>query len=214
VIGFLLSWIPYVDEIGGLLVLIGVILVYSGRKGFYREHPTHAAWGMGLVLLSILSVIGLTLWLFFALEGITTVSSTGTVTVDTGALGGILQGFVFGAAVIGLIGAAGYATLPWALADGSTRNLLLAALLVQIAVTVLLAAYVLPILQTAVNYAIAHPGTNPVPGIDGDLDLLTVFQVLPAALFAWSYLRVRRVAIAVRAGARPGPGAPMRGLAR
>ncbi|HYY48795.1 MAG TPA: hypothetical protein VFA17_08970 [Thermoplasmata archaeon] len=55
-IGSLLSWIPFVGLLGGLMTLIGAILVILGRKAFGATHARNVVWSIVLFFLAIIIV--------------------------------------------------------------------------------------------------------------------------------------------------------------
>jgi len=52
-VGALLSWVPLVNAIGGILALVGAILVILGRKAFGRRHATFVLVSVAIFLMGI-----------------------------------------------------------------------------------------------------------------------------------------------------------------
>ena len=201
VIGFLLDWLPYISDLGGLLILIGAVLVFLGRHGFGEAQVTSAARGMALIVISFVATIGLAVWFVAALVGQFVQSTAGQYSAGPG-VDAVLQAFLYGIVAVGVLGALGYAVLGWGLADRPTRNLLLVGFVAQVAVSVLLVVLLLPVITSVINQTIANPSSNPASGFQNQLYVYELVDGIPAGLFAWAYLRVRRSAIALSEGYR------------
>ena len=197
VIGIALSWIPYVDIIGGLIALIGIIMVFMGRRAFGPEHHRDVLAGGVLFLISILATIGLTIGLVAALLSAATVSTTGTVTLNGSMLQGDLQVFFIGAAVVGIIGGLSRVILVYALSDRTSRILLWAGFFLSVAISIVVLLVLYPQIVSAVNSATSGTTYNngPISSLTTEADLLGAINVLPALLFAWAYWRAREEAL-------------------
>lgn len=197
VIGIALSWIPYVDIIGGLIALVGIILVFMGRRAYGPEHHRDVLAGGVLFVVSILATVGLTIGLVVALLSSTTVSSTGAVTFNASALQGDLQVFFVGAAVVAIIGGLSRVILVYALSDRTTRILLWAGFFLSVALSIVILLILYPQIVTAVNQATSGSSYNsgPVSSLETEGDLLGAINVVPVVLFAWAYWRARDEAL-------------------
>ena len=197
VIGIALSWIPYVDIIGGLIALIGIILVFMGRRAYGPDHHRDVVAGGALFVVSILASVGLGIGLVVAFLGAATVSSSGTVTFNASALQGDLQVFFIAAAVVGIIGGLSQVILVYALSDRTTRILLWAGFVLSIALSLIILFILYPQVVTAVSQATSGSTYNagPINSLDNESDLLGALKVVPSVLFAWAYWRAREVAI-------------------
>ena len=197
VIGIALSWIPYLDIIGGLIALIGIILVFMGRRAYGPEHHRDVVAGGVLFLVSILATIGLAIALVAALLSAATVSTTGSVTFNASAFEGDLQVFFIGVAVVGIIGGLSEVILVYALSDKTTRILLWAGFFTSTAVSILVLVILYPQIVTAVNSATSGTSFNsgPINALSTESDLLGVLKIVPSVLFAWAYWRARDEAV-------------------
>jgi len=197
VIGIALSWIPYVDIIGGLIALIGIILVFMGRRAYGPEHHRDVVAGGVLFVVSILATIGLAIALVAALLSAASVSTTGGVTFNASALKGALEVFFVGAAVVGIIGGLSRVILVYALSDPTTRILLWVGFVLSVAVSILVLLILYPEIVTAINSATSGSTYNngPVSSLTDKSDILGVLNAAPSALFAWAYWRVREEAL-------------------
>src|SRR2546426_776904 len=57
IVGSLLTWVPVISLIGGILVLVGVILVILGRRAFGPTHSRNVVLSVVLFLVGIVVVI-------------------------------------------------------------------------------------------------------------------------------------------------------------
>jgi len=197
VIGIAVSWIPYVDIIGGLIALIGVILVFMGRRAYGPEHHRDVLAGGVLFVVSILASIGLAVALVAALLGAATVSTSGSVTFNSSALEGALQVAFVGAAVVGIIGGLSRVILVYALSDRTSRILLWAGFFLSVALSIVVLLILYPQVVTAVNSATSGTSFNdaPISSLSTESSLLGATNIVPAVLFAWAYWRAREEAL-------------------
>lgn len=56
-IGLFLSWIPFINLIGGIIELVGAILVILGRKAFGTKHARNVFWSVIIFIVGIVSTI-------------------------------------------------------------------------------------------------------------------------------------------------------------
>ncbi len=213
VVGLSLSWVPYVDEVGELLILIAVILLFLGRWGFDESHRRAVLRGGGLVLAAI--VVGLLVGVVFVGVVIDDASSIGTNSTAVSQFGATLVGqldllFVISAVLV-FFTALGYTFLGSGLADAPTRRLLWAALVAQVGASAVQLALVLPLVRSAVHQATQGStlDVSTITGVETTAALYGLVNAVPAILFAWAYYRVRETAIGWRPTPRiPEPSAP------
>jgi len=195
-IGFALSWIPYVDYVGGLLVLIGVIFLFLGRWGFDERHHNLVVVGGIFVLITFIGAIVAAA--IFADALLAAAASSASPAQLGGSLIGAFDGLLFSGAVLGVIRALASVMLVYALVDRSTRGILWLAFSTQLIVQVVILVVVLP----QVNSAIAQATSGSTVDL-GPLNALTLtstlwglLAVIPSMLFFWAYLRARGAASA------------------
>lgn len=62
VIGFFLSWIPFIGIIGDILEIVGALMVILGRHAFGREHARNAFWSLIIFIVGVgVAVVTLTI---------------------------------------------------------------------------------------------------------------------------------------------------------
>lgn len=183
-IGFALSWIPLVNVVGGLLVLIGFIYLFTGRRGFGPEHHRWVVRGSALLIAGIVGAIATVVVLSW-LEFQATVASFG----GSGAIGAPLANELLVLfAVLGILGALGYMArvlLVYALADRRTRLALWVGFALGIAVVAG---------SIAAAFFIFTPSAGAISSLGAygsASDLIGVAGAAPAILFAWSYYHIR-----------------------
>ena len=193
IIGTAISWIPYVDIIGGLIALIGIILVFMGRRAYGADHHRDVVAGGVLFLVSILATIGLAIALVSALLGAATVSSTGSVTFNSSTLIGALQETFIAAAVVGILGGLSRVIMVYALSDKTTRILLWAGFFLSVAISIIVLLVIYPQVVNAVNSATSGSTFNsgPINSLSTESDLLGAINIVPLLLFVWAYWRAR-----------------------
>ena len=195
ILGFAIIWVPYVDLLGGLLLLVGVILVFLGRDSFPGKHSTYVSVGGAMVILGLVAslVVGVSFAVGVESEAMTpglTLSQFGT------ALQGDLYGLFVAAAVVGAITYLGYVLLVYALADRATRAFLWGGFLSELAVSVGLLVYLVPKISAAISQATSGTTVDltPISQLQSTDTILGALNIIPALLFAWSYYRLREQA--------------------
>jgi len=192
VIGFAMSWVPYLSFVGDILAFVGIIVVIVGRRGFGPEHQRNVVIGGVLFIVTLVGAVGLAVWFVFALLGQASASGTG-VTIAASQLQGDFEALFIGAALLGILGSLSRVIMVYGLADRTTRTLLWAGFVASVAVSLLVLAVLYPQIVTAINQATSGStiDTGPLTSLQGEETLLGLLNVLPAALFAWAYWRAR-----------------------
>lgn len=83
-IGFFLSWIPFINLIGGIIELVGAILVILGRKAFGTKHARNVFWSVIIFVVGLVS----TIVTFFVVIFYSIVSTAGSPSTIASPFGG------------------------------------------------------------------------------------------------------------------------------
>lgn len=193
IIGFVLSWIPYVDLLGGLLGLIGIILVVLGRRGYGPSHERFVVIGGATYFLVLIA--SFLVAIIFAGEVVDAASSS-SLSAAGAALRSDLAGLFVATAVLGVVGGIGQVVLVYGLADATTRKLLWAAFAISVVLSLVILVFLLPAIDNAITQATSGTSVDlgPVNQLETTADLLGLSKVAPAVLFAWAYYRAREEA--------------------
>jgi hypothetical protein len=192
IFGFALDWVPYISDLGGLLILIGVGYLWFGRHGFTDSRRRAVVWGSAAVALSLLLGFGIVIWFLGDVTsaasgpGETTAALTARFQYD-------IQVPLAGVVGASALGASGYVLLPYALADRTSRIMLWTAFALTIWISVLSLAIISPQISTAVAQALSATPINlaPVQALQSEEAELGALQFLPFMLFLWAYYRTR-----------------------
>ncbi len=204
VIGFAISWIPYVGTIGGLLALVGIIFVFLGRRGYGEAHHRYVVVGGVLYVLTLFA--GIILGVSFVLGLISQVPPAGTSLSAFGAaLTSDLEWLFVGAAVLGILGSLSQVIMVYALADRATRILLWLGFLSGVVTSIVILLILWPEVATAVSQATSGTSFNsgPISQIETTSDILGLIKIAPSLLFAWAYYRCREHAMNPPGGPTP-----------
>jgi len=187
IIGLLLSWIPYILYIGGILELIGVILVIIGREAFGVRHGKYVIYAV--VIYSIGFVAGFILGFSFAT---TIVSATSGGASSSSSLATIMSAFeslLWGSLVISAVMGISTVMLVYLLEEANGRMLLWVAFAAQIAVGTLGIIIIGPLISHAVALAFASspPSPTPILNLDSELTSLRFLSAIPSVIFAFAY---------------------------
>jgi hypothetical protein len=192
IVAFGLLWIPYVSDLGELLVVVGLVYLYLGRFGFTEAHWRRVLAGTGCVVLSLLIGIGAGIWFAGSL-----LSAAMSPNESLSAIVATIQAdlvWLFGVAVVtSILASIGYLTLPYALADPDSRFLLWCAFALNVAVVLFIFFIVEPQISAAIAAATTGGTLNPGPvtALQTREALLGTIYLGPNALFLWAYYRIR-----------------------
>ncbi len=198
VIGFALSWIPFITFIGSILAFIGIIFVILGRGGYGDEHRRNVVIGGLLFFLVLIATVVLAVWFIAALlSAITVTPGSTTFTVSNSAIQNDFLVFFVGAAVLGILGSLSRVILVYSLSDRTTRMMLWAAFAISVVFSVLVLVILYPQITTAISQATSGstPNSGPLTSLQTQATELGLINVLPTLLFAWAYWRAREEAI-------------------
>jgi hypothetical protein len=213
----LLQWIPLIKYLGLMLAAIGVFQVIRGRKAF-------GEWHERLVWCSIVLFVGAGLSAFAFDQAFTyAIQVMGYADLGPAEPGFALttyESLAKASLIIACQISASFVLLAYGLEDRVGRQLLLAGLALQIAVSVAVFVFILaPYLAQVVPPAFASdpPNANAMQAAAAEItgfSPLRLFDALPAILFAWAYDRAhRRIArgeIPPKERTRTRPGIPFR----
>ena len=199
IIGLALSWLPYISALGGLLVLIGVVLLFMGRRAYGPEHQRFVVLGGILILITFLATILAALVLFGAI-----ISAAQTPGATASQVSSLLQqdltAFFVTVAVIGALSALARVLLPYGLADRTTRILLWAGFVTGVVISVVVLVVILPQVNSAISQAAAQASagtpidTGPIQQVESTATLLGLANGISVLFFVWAYYRAREEA--------------------
>lgn len=199
-IGTLLSWIPIIQFIGFLLLLIGAILVILGRKAF---GPAHSRNVIVSIILFVVGIAG-SFALGFALA-IALVPVILGQTADPNALQNAFTTLFVGEIILAAVAGIASVLFTYQLQNPTGRILLWAGYGSSVGVQVAVFLIAAPLLQDAVSQYIASGDPSALLALQGQTGVLELLSVIPALIFtganyiAWS--RINR-------GEIPAPAAP------
>jgi len=190
----LLSSIPYIGTIGGLLALVGAILVILGRQAFGKLHTNYAIWSIAIYLVGlVVLVISLTMFTLSLTPGSLGASGQALPDYLSSAFNNLLIGAIVGGAITGLA----IVLFTYALQESVGRTLLWAGYIASMIVNVLVYLLITPDIAPAVQQAISGGVFNPAPLNDllVTIRTLQLLALVPALMFsgafymAWSRIR-------------------------
>jgi hypothetical protein len=207
-VAFAFLWIPYLNVLADLLVLVGVVFLWLGRHSLGAAHRRTVVLGCVCVVASL--GLGLITSLWFVDAVYTAVGSGGSSAQVSQSVVNAFYGLLVVAAVAGLLSVIAYLVLPYALADRTGRILLgcgagLALAISWIAVLVTYSEVGAAVAATTSGGAVT---ADPLAALDTRVAAISVAQVVPDLLFLVAYERVRRTLGRPRQAASPGGSSP------
>ena len=192
-IGGLISWIPIVGILGGLLLLIGAILVILGRKAFGSTHARNVV--IAIVLFFVGIIIGIITGVLFAAAVFSAIASQNQAALGA-ALASAFNTILIGAIIAAVVGGIASVLFTYALQKQTGKMLLWAGYVANLAISIAILAIIGPLVSNAINQATSGGTYNPAPinALQGQLNGLGYLSVIPALLFAAAtYLAWSRV---------------------
>jgi hypothetical protein len=192
IIGFLLGWIPYVNLVGGILLLIGIFLLFLGRRAHGTSHCRVVVQGSILVFLGVVG--GFVASLAFTSAILDDAATAGATLAQVGALiKGDLLGLFVASVVLGTVVRFGEILLVYRLSTRTIRILLWSGLLVGLVLGVATLWYLLPQINSAIDQATGGTQLDlgPIDRVEATSQLLSLTGILPSVLFAAAYYLAR-----------------------
>lgn len=180
IIGFLVSLVPFIDFIGIILAIVGVILIYMGAWVFGGEHRSFVLWSIVLYVL-ILIVGGAVVGIIF-------------LQIFTALLNEALEeaaaqwrNFLIAIAVIGSVLGIPYLMITFKIQTDQGRSLLSVALITQIALTALSLWLLQGFFDTVADLLVTGPGQIDPFIIQNETLAIQVLSRLANILWALAY---------------------------
>lgn len=185
IIGFLLQWIPVIQDIGALISLTGVIFVVLGRNAFGRKHASYVVAAVMIYMVGFFSAIILAFSFASAISAVAYSSSSSSAASIISAFNDLLWGSLIIAVVLGI----SVVMLPYQLESSGGRIFLWVTFAVQIALGVLLIAVIGPEISSAVRLAFSTspPGLLPMLNLENSLNNLRLLSVISSVMLAIAY---------------------------
>jgi len=192
-IGIAIGWIPYIQDLGGLLIFIGIIFLFIGRWGFSDRHHDLVVAGGVLLVIAIIGVVIVAFALATAL--IQAATQIGATAQSVGAtLQASIQDTLIATVVFAFISGLGQLLMVWGLADPTSRLLLVTGFVLAITISAVLLAIELPLLANAIQSATAGAtiNTGPINALEGQIQVYGLLSVVPASVTGFAYYRIWR----------------------
>jgi len=204
-IGSLLSWIPFINFVGGLLLLIGAILVILGRKAF---GPAHSRNVVASIVVFIVGIVGgFVVGFAFAIT-VLTISPGSPASVVAETIRSAFNTLLIGTIVVTAISSIGSILFTYALQTQLGRTLLFAGYGASVAITIATFAIVSSALDALITDVIASGNVDPlaVAALQTQATGFALLNVIPSAIFAAAnYIAWSRI----NRGEIPAPPAPV-----
>ncbi len=195
VIGLLMGPIPYVDILGGILVLIGAILVIVGGKPFGQTHSRNTIWSVIIYVVGVaVIIVGSVAFTFsvFSTTAISTINGSFNPNTVSQALSssfdGLLMATVLGGAIIGIANV----FFTYAIQNRNGRILLWSGYLASLAVSAATFLIISPLIASAVNQALSGGTYNPasIAALQFQEYTVGLLGIIPAGLYATAFYLV------------------------
>jgi hypothetical protein len=195
IIGELLSPLPYIVYVGGVLSLIGAVMVIMGRNAFGRVHSRNVVRSILIYIIGLAVIIGAVVSFVFAVFSATFASNNGTLNPATfsQSLSSSFQLALIGAAIGGGISSIAYVLFTYAIQDKTGRILLWAGYIAGLVVSAVVFIMVSPLISNAASQAFTGGRFNQSPfnNLQTMEQLIGLLNFIPAILYATALYKVR-----------------------
>jgi hypothetical protein len=189
VIAFALAWIPFVDIVSGILILIGLIYLWNGRRELGPVHRAEVKLAVLLLLVGLVVAVTAAIVLVVATFSFhVNLNGTQPLVTHPPVSLALEAAIAVTLAVASALVAVCWVKLPYSLADPTARKLLVVGGALDIGVGTLYAVSEVQALSTAS----AVFGTVPSPGPLPSPLLLGLLLVIPYLVLLVAYLRIRK----------------------
>jgi hypothetical protein len=190
IIAFGLAWIPFVDFVGGILALIGLIYLWNGRRELGPAHSAEVKVGMILLLVAIVvGIVGALVLVAATFSFQINLNGTQPLVTHPPVSLALEVAVALALSAASALGAACFVKLPYSLGDPSTRNLLLLGGALEIAFGALYAVSEVQALAAVSSFF--STGTSSSGPLPSPL-LLGLLLAVPELIFLFAYYRVRK----------------------
>ncbi|MHB1636779.1 MAG: hypothetical protein ACYCR7_01755 [Thermoplasmataceae archaeon] len=186
-IGTLLLWIPYIQYLGILINLIGVILILLNKNSFESAHGTYVILSILIWILGFAVILGGV----FAIAS-QMMSSSLSPTGLQSSFNGYLQEIVLVSITGALITSVSYVLISLGLQDETGKLLLFVGLMAFIIVEIVIGVFLYSALPAFVSKATSSGTYNPtyLSQFQSNMQFYSILSVIPDAIFGIIYLRL------------------------
>jgi hypothetical protein len=189
VIAFALAWIPFVDIVSGILILVGLIYLWNGRRELGPAHAGEVKVGVILLLVAIVVGIAGAIAFFAATVSFTiNLNSTQPLVSHPPVSLALEAALAVILTVAAALVAACWVKLPYSLADPTARKLLLVGGGLEVAFAALYSVSEVQALAAAESVFSTRASAGPLPSPL----LLGLLLAVPYLVLLVAYFRVRK----------------------
>jgi hypothetical protein len=186
-IGIVIEVIPIIGIIGFFLALAGVIMIILGRQAFGDQHSFFVGVSVALYIFGVIAVAILVASVPSALQS--AISSNSDPNSLAQAVGGVFNGYLTSAIIVGAIAGLSNVLITYKLQDAKGRLMLWAGYLTSIIVGITVLLIISQAVPAAVRQSYATGSLDPAPlqGLISETQALALLGILPTLIFAAAF---------------------------
>lgn len=182
IIGFALSWIPYIQYLGLLLIFIGLILLILGRDAFSQRHGAFVILGFILLIATFALSFILAFSLFFSL-----LANLGS----TSGVESAFKSFLIEVLAVSIIGGMYQVLVAYEISDHYGKILLISAFVIAAAIPIGLTAIILPQVNHVLSQSLSGGNPAQLAALESQLNVYRLLDAIPGLMFAYAYYLAR-----------------------
>jgi len=189
VIAFALAWIPFVDIVGGILALVGLIYLWNGRPELGPVHSGEVKVGVLLLVVAIvLGIAGAIVFVAATFSFNVTLNGTQPAVTHPPVSLALEAAVAVILTVAAALAAGCWVKLPYSLADPTARKLLLVGGVLEVAFAALYSVSEVQALAAVESVFSTGASSGPLPSPL----LVGLLLAVPDLVFLVAYFRIRK----------------------
>lgn len=185
-IGLFLEWIPDIDYVGVLLMIIGTIYMIMGRHGFGDKHSRYVKIAVAIyIIMSIIIFISILTFVFSTLLSISMTTNGGANIPVTS-----FNEFILVIMAMGAILSLSYLILIWAISGSFGRKILMIGYAAQIIISGVILGIMTPEIDSSLNDL--NNFTSREASLLSEIGRYSFLGAIPLLIYAYAYFLARQ----------------------
>jgi len=192
----IMGFLSIISFIGAVLVLVGAIVFLTGRKEFGEKHQSNVMKAVMIFCINIVIAVVLTVIIsFMAYSAVSDIASAAEVGSSMGILAEPLSYFIVIIAIISaILGGLMYYFALKELEDERGKNILFAAIIASIAISIITSFYVAGMLGEVFGSISTDPSSYSSLALTQNVGIISILGVIPNLLFIYAlYIPYNRI---------------------
>lgn len=185
-IGLFLEWIPDIDYLGILLMIIGTIYMIMGRHGFGAKHSRYVGIAVAVYIIMFIIIVATVLAFVFSILS----SYNNSTSSITNTLPALFNEYLLVLIAMGAILSLSYVILIWYISGSDGRKILIVAYAAQIIISGVIFSVMTPQIDSALNNL--NNFTAREASLLSGIQSYSILSAIPLLIYAYAYYLTRQ----------------------